>query len=320
MEWKLWKNIKKKLKEEKRSAEGQPKTTRDIIRQQQTWVGWLIFFVLTSIMAFPLTVLIHRVVPQTGWFLPVVVQLIVSGGLLILFRIFKFTVWTIIALVLAGLGISTAIGKYTYKDVGYDYLGFLYNISNEKKSLSDVFTQRPFPRYREFLKSSHFTPKVRQYSLKAATKNFSKYKKDDLWNYVQYFSIFKEINDQWQYVSDPTHRDYIAPAEESLETFCGDCDDYSVAVAACITSVGGTVRLVRTQTHVYPELKIENPKDFDRIKKLIRNKLFKKEVKKKKIYYHKDGYGDIWINLDYTAKYPGGKFLRDDFVSVLEIP
>ena len=304
----------------KREKREKPRTAKEIFHEQQTWVSRFIFLIIVAFLVFPLVVLLRRVFPVTGWIVPGIAGLVCTSGLFYLFRKIKFTIWTIIGVVLITLSITTLIGKYSFRDVGYDYSGFLYNVSNEKKSLKDVFLQRPFPKYREFLKASRFTPEVRQYSLKAATKNFSKQQKGKGWQYVQYFSIYKEIDSKWKYVSDPVHRDYIAPAEESLGTFCGDCDDYSVLMAACITSIGGTVRLVRTETHVYPELKIENKEDYKLVKNLIRNQLFSKVARKKKIYCHEDGYGDIWINLDYTDHYPGAKFLADDVISVLEIP
>ena len=304
----------------KREKREKPRTAKEIFHEQQTWVSRFIFLIIVAFLVFPLVVLLRRVFPVTGWIVPGIAGLVCTSGLFYLFRKIKFTIWTIIGVVLITLSITTLIGKYSFRDVGYDYSGFLYNVSNEKKSLKDVFLQRPFPKYREFLKASRFTHEVRQYSLKAATKNFSKQQKGKGWQYVQYFSIYKEIDSKWKYVSDPVHRDYIAPAEESLGTFCGDCDDYSVLMAACITSIGGTVRLVRTETHVYPELKIENKEDYKLVKNLIRNQLFSKVARKKKIYCHEDGYGDIWINLDYTDHYPGAKFLADDVISVLEIP
>lgn len=311
---------RERWKRRRREKREKPRTAKEIFHEQQTWVSRFIFLVLIAFLVFPFVVLLRRVFPVTGWIVPGIVGLVCTSGLFYLFRKIKFTIWTIIGVVLITLSITTLIGKYSFRDVGYDYSGFLYNVSNEKKSLKDVFLQRPFPKYREFLKASRFTPEVRQYSLKAATKNFSKQQKGKGWQYVQYFSIYKEIDSKWKYVSDPVHRDYIAPAEESLGTFCGDCDDYSVLMAACITSIGGTVRLVRTETHVYPELKIENKEDYKLVKNLIRNQLFSKAARKKKIYCHEDGYGDIWINLDYTDHYPGAKFLADDVISVLEIP
>ncbi len=311
---------RERWKRRKREKRVKPRTAKEIFHEQQTWVSRFIFLIIVAFLVFPFVVLLRRVFPVTGWIVPAIVGLVCTSGFFYLFRKIKFTIWTIIGIILITLSITTLIGKYSFRDVGYDYSGFLYNVSNEKKSLKDVFLQRPFPKYREFLKASRFTPEVRQYSLKAATKNFTKQQKGKGWQYVQYFSIYKEIDSKWKYVSDPVHRDYIAPAEESLGTFCGDCDDYSVLMAACITSIGGTVRLVRTETHVYPELKIENKEDYKMVKNLIRNQLFSKMARKKKIYCHEDGYGDLWINLDYTDHYPGAKFLADDVISVLEIP
>jgi hypothetical protein len=305
-------------KREKKNRQG--RSAREVFYKQQVWVSRVLFFLLAAFIVFPFVILLHRVFSVTGWVVPAIAGLVVTSGLFFLLRKVKFTIWTIIGLAFITVGITTVLGKYSFKDIVYDYSGFLYNISNEKKSLKDVFLQRPFPKYRQFLKASRFTPAVRQYSVTAATKNFTKYQKGNGSQYVQYFSLYKEVNSKWKYVSDPVNRDYIAPAEESLSTFCGDCDDYSVLMAACISSIGGTMRLVRTETHVYPELKIENKEDFNMVKSLICDKLFSKTARNKKIYYHEDGYGDLWINLDYTDHYPGAKFLTDEVLSVLEIP
>ena len=309
----------KKRRERRKHSILKNKSAKEIIHQQQTWVSRVLFFLLAGVIVFPFVLLLHRVFSVTGWVVPALAGLAATAGLFFLLRKIKFTVWTIIGLSLIVLSVTSVIGKYSYVDLCYDYVFFLNNISDERKSMRDVFLQRPFPKYWKFNKAAIVTTNVRQYSLKAATKNFSKYQNARGWQYVQYFSIYKEIESKWKYVSDPANRDYIASADESLETFCGDCDDYSVLMAACITAVGGTVRLVRTESHVYPELKIESQEDFELVQDLIRTKLFSKMAKNKMIYSHEDAYGDIWINLDYTDHYPGAKFMSDDIVAVLEI-
>jgi hypothetical protein len=40
--------------------------------------------------------------------------------------------------------------------------------------------------------------------------------------------------------------------------------------------------------------------------------LFTKESYRKQLHYHIDERGQIWFNLDYTAKYPGGPFLSEE--------
>ena len=311
--WKDKREERRKKRREKRiRGKFRKKSAKEIIHEQQTWVSRVLFFFLAAFIIFPFVVLLHSVFPDMTWILPAIIGLGATIGLFYLLRKIKFTVWTIIGIALITLSITSATGRYSFSDIGIDYRSILSN------GLS--FFQHPFPKYRQFIKATRVTPNVRQYSLKAATKNFAKQQKGAGWQYVQYFSIYKEIVSKWQYVNDPVNRDYIAPAEESLATFCGDCDDYSVLMAACVTSVGGTVRLVRTETHVYPELKIESKEDYDLVKRLIRKQLFTKASKNKEIYFHEDPYGDIWINLDYTDRYPGAKFMSDEIVSILVIP
>ncbi len=37
------------------------------------------------------------------------------------------------------------------------------------------------------------------------------------------------------------------------------------------------------------------------------------------IHYHIDERGNIWLNLDYTAKYPGGPFMNEEILSALTL-
>ena len=51
--------------------------------------------------------------------------------------------------------------------------------------------------------------------------------------------------------------------------------------------------------------------------KLIHEKLFPEQSRGRTIHYHKDEDGKIWINLDYTAGYPGGKFMGNDVIECI---
>ena len=82
-------------------------------------------------------------------------------------------------------------------------------------------------------------------------------------------------------------------------------------MAAAIKAIGGTVRLVLTNNHLYPELLIED-RDIRSVNYLV-NKLFPDS---EPIVYHTDEHGQNWINLDYTASYPGGKFMDEEIISV----
>jgi hypothetical protein len=56
---------------------------------------------------------------------------------------------------------------------------------------------------------------------------------------------------------------------------------------------------------------------MEHINLLIHNELFKQEAKGKKLFYHVDTDGKVWINLDYTAHYPGGEFLSEKVLGIL---
>jgi hypothetical protein len=136
---------------------------------------------------------------------------------------------------------------------------------------------------------------------------------------IQCFAVFKEINNRWNYVSDPKGREYIATATESLLYLSGDCDDHSILMAASIKAIGGTPRLIHTGGHLYPEIFIGNSVDLEAINYLIKNVLFVAESKRKSIHYHFDERGQVWLNLDYTAKYPGGPFMSEEILGALTL-
>jgi hypothetical protein len=155
----------------------------------------------------------------------------------------------------------------------------------------------------------------------ATTKHFRK-SKDDFRDYatiIQCFAVFKEINSRWNYVSDPKNKDYIATASESLAYLSGDCDDHSILMAACVRAIGGTPRLIHTDGHIYPEILIGTKKDFEAVNYLIKQVLFVNESKDKVVNYHIDERGQIWLNLDYTAHYPGGPFLSEEILGALTL-
>ena len=131
--------------------------------------------------------------------------------------------------------------------------------------------------------------------------------------------FLKKSTSRWNYVSDPKAHDYIATATESLLYFSGDCDDHSILMAASIKSIGGTPRLIHTTGHIYPEILIGTEADLEKVNYLIKNILFPKESANQKLHYHVDERGQIWMNLDYTAQYPGGPFLSEEILGALTL-
>jgi hypothetical protein len=90
-------------------------------------------------------------------------------------------------------------------------------------------------------------------------------------------------------------------------------------MAACIKSIGGTPRLIHTGGHIYPEILIGNKSDLETVNYLIKKILFVKESKGNQIHYHIDERDQIWLNLDYTATYPGGPFMSEEILGALTL-
>lgn len=217
---------------------------------------------------------------------------------------------------------GTIFGDYGFTAVFNDYKSMLYSMYNNPFP-QDIILKKllPFPNKSKVENSIDFqSPKVRNFALMATSKNFKNIKGyDEYRTIIQSFAVFKEINSNWNYVHDPKNEDYIASASESINYLSGDCDDHSILMAASIKSIGGTARLIHTDGHIYPEILIGNASDLETINYLIKKELFPFESKNQFINYHVDDRNQIWINLDYTAKYPGGPFMSEEILGILNL-
>jgi hypothetical protein len=90
-------------------------------------------------------------------------------------------------------------------------------------------------------------------------------------------------------------------------------------MAASVKAIGGTPRLIHTKGHIYPEILIGSNIDLEKVNYLIKNVLFVNESYEKQLHYHVDERGQIWLNLDYTATYPGGPFLSEEILGALTL-
>ena len=236
-----------------------------------------------------------------------------------------------LVLIILGVGIisiivSSARGGYSFQDAFQDYVVSLYNLQNNPVAVPLMAEDyEPFQDAFKVAEAVNYKgAEVRNFAVKIGTKHFGEFTDKNNRSLIQGFSVFKEINNNWVYVSDPVGEEYFASAGETINQqqydgkFNGDCDDHAILMAACLKFVGSEIRLVRTTRHIYPELRIGSKDQLDKATFLIRHKLFVKESKGKSIYYHVDQSGVIWLNFDYTSRAPGGKFLQEDIVGILE--
>ena len=151
----------------------------------------------------------------------------------------------------------------------------------------------------------------------------------------QICSIYGYLVSNWIYKADWKGLEYFQYSNESLKygkdvnkSGKGDCDDFSILLAALIESVGGTPRIIFAYGpqggHAYAQVYIGQDIGHDsKVSRMI--EWLKSEYGIKEVYTIKDdAYDDVWLNLDWwkdpmtskdVVKHPGGPlFNANDFV------
>jgi len=297
---------------------------KEKFRIKSPW-DMIIIFVLSILLTIPVFIIAHQNFITLDWAHYVdriVLFLVILIAFQLLLRALRRVTLISVIIYFIILGFGTLSGKYGFQSIFEDYRSMIYTMNDEAYPQDIIITKLlPFPNKSKILDAVEYqNPKIRNFALMSINNHFKNVKGYyENWTIIQSFAIFKEINSRWNYVSDPKGHDYIAKATESLRYLSGDCDDHSIFIAACIKSIGGTTRLIHTKGHIYPELLIGTKKNLDHINFLIKKVLFPNESKNKPINYHIDERGNIWLNLDYTAKYPGGPFMNEEILGALTL-
>ena len=285
----------------------------------------IIIFVLNILITIPVFIIAHQNFITLDWahhIDRILLFLIILTVFQLLLRALRRVTLISVILYVFMLIYGTLSGKYGFQSIFEDYRSMIYTMNDNPYPQDIIITKLlPFPNKSKIIDAVEYqNPKIRNFAIIAINKNFMDIKGyHDYSTIVQAFAVFKEINSRWNYVSDPKGHDYIAKATESVQYLSGDCDDHSIFMAACIKSIGGTMRLIHTKGHIYPELLIGSKIDLERINYAIKKDLFPTESKHKPINYHIDERGKIWLNLDYTAKYPGGPFMNEEILGALTL-
>lgn len=297
---------------------------REKFRLKKPWDSFVIFF-LSIIITIPLFIVFHQNLIDPLWYFSLdrillfIIVFAVVYGILYALRTISII---FLALYLLMLIYGSLFGNFSFNSVFDDYNSMIYTMNNNPFPQDIIIAKLlPFPNKDEILRAIEYeNPKVRNFAIMATTRHFKKIKgHSEYRNLIQCFAVFKEINSRWNYVNDPKYGDYIATAHESLLYFSGDCDDHSILMAACIRSIGGTPRLIHTKGHIYPEILIGTQNDIDKVNFLIKDVLFPHESDRKQLNYHIDEHNQVWLNLDYTAKYPGGPFMSEEILGALTL-
>lgn len=285
----------------------------------------IIIFVLNILITIPVFIIAHQNFIALDWanhIDRILLFLIILTIFQLLLRALRRVTLISVIIYVIMLLYGTLSGKYGFQSIFEDYRSMIYTMNDNPYPQDIIITKLlPFPNKSKIIDAVEYqNPKIRNFAIIAINKNFMDLKGyHDYSTIVQAFAVFKEINSRWNYVSDPKGHDYIAKATESVQYLSGDCDDHSIFMAACIKSIGGTMRLIHTKGHIYPELLIGSKIDLERINYAIKKELFPTESRHKPINYHIDERGKIWLNLDYTAKYPGGPFMNEEILGALTL-
>lgn len=297
---------------------------RDKLRIKKPW-DIVIISILNVLISIPVFIIVHWAIIDPDWPFESDRILLFIGILAVVQTILYFLRTIIIICVILyilALLYGSIFGNYGFSAVAEDYRSMMYTMADDPNPQDIIISKLlPFPNKSKIIKSIDYdNPKVRNFAVAATVTHFKKISVETKYRtLVQSFAVFKEIKENWNYVNDPKGREYIAKASESLQHFSGDCDDHAILMAAGVRAVGGTPRLIHTGDHIYPEILIGSKADFEAVNYLIKEKLFKEESKGEEIHYHIDERGQIWLNLDYTARYPGGPFMSEEILGALTL-
>jgi len=298
------------------------KVVRDRLSLPKPW-DTVVIFLLNILIAIPIFIIAHQNLINPEWWLHIdriLLFLIILIAIQLALRLLKTVIIICVFLYLIALVWGTLFGGYGFNAVYEDYRSMVYTMADDPNPQDIIISKLlPFPNKAKIIDAVNFdNPKVRNFALMATTKHFTNVKGfREYRRIIQCFAVFTEVRNRWNYVNDPKGQEYIAHASESLQHFSGDCDDHAILMSALVRAVGGTPRIIHTGGHLYPEMLIGNKADLENINYLIKEVLFVEESRGKEVHYHIDERGQIWLNLDYTAKYPGGPFMSEEILGEL---
>jgi len=283
----------------------------------------VIFGILTVL---PLAPMINRYIPPLmigEWNFDLVVSILLAGLFtFVVVRIFHFLIIPILVMFVAVILYNSLTNGRGFGTVINDYQVMVKsNWGKKEQKETDLivmpsFFDGPLTRTVRSIqnKVDYRDSVVRNFAITASLKYFDAYH-PKYGPVVRALSLFKEINNNFKYVSDSQRDEYFAtPRETILNGFGGDCDDHTILMVSALKAIGVHARMVLTEGHLYPELFCGDEKNFEKINTTIMS-LFSKEVKGN-IYYHEEN-GEYWLNLDYSARHPGGPYVSDKAFAII---
>ena len=286
------------------------------------------YHLLAVVLVIPLAPMINRMIPEmiigsfnADLFAAILLSLVIVRLILWLCKPLLIPASLLLGVLMM---INTLNQTYTVSTVVKDYRQLVsYNWDNRtrkekglylvKPSLFDTEVERAVKGIR--LQIVFNDSAIRNFAVKNSTKYFNdKYSKYG--PTTRYLSVFKYINSNFKYVPDPNKREYYATPSETIDNgLSGDCDDHTILMISALGSIGAKTRMVLTEDHVYPELYCASKQEFLQLQSAIMD-LFEKDHPQG--LYYREEKDAFWINLDYSAPYPGGPYANNKAYAIEE--
>lgn len=289
----------------------------------------ILSYVLGGLIVIPLAPFICKYIPPIivgEWNIDMFISILFAIAIVrFLLTMLKPLIIPVFIMVMGFFTYNQFTGKYAFGNMISDYRAIVENnwIAREEKQTDlisldpSLFTKPNNKTSRRVLAKMQYNDSVvRNFAVKHSLENFDEYR-NKYGMLTRQLSLFKYINAHFNYVPDNLRDEYFAtPKETILNGLGGDCDDHSILMASSLMAIGAKCRLVVIEGHMYPELYVGNKDDFEVMQQAI-IQLFR-DVKVNKIYYHEHN-DEYWINLDYTARHPGGPYLNEDVKYIISL-
>ena len=275
----------------------------------------------------PLAPMINRHLPPVmigTWNLDLVIAILAAFLLVMgVIKIFRPLIIPAFLLISTVLLYNLFTDSYTFPDVIRDYKNMVVtNWSHRDQKEKELFMINSIFQTRLEQLGNQMKDKVdyrdsvvRNWAVKNSLNDFNEYY-NKYGQTVRVLSLWKYINTNFKYVNDALRDEYFATPRETIENgMGGDCDDHSILMASAMRAIGANCRIVLTRTHAYPELQCTDKESLTLMKEAIVHLFGDKQINE--LSYHIRN-GQYWMNLDYTAPYPGGPYLSDTAYAIIE--
>lgn len=184
-----------------------------------------------------------------------------------------------------------------------------YNLSRHKKKLFEFLKDCNLNGDKKNLVNAcdYYDGSVRNKAVQLAGSDEGKL------NLGQICDIFDYCYKNWKYVNDPRVGEIYSKASSTLANgLNGDCDDFAIIMCAMVLAVGGEARINFAYGadggHAFTEMNLGS-EDLTLFQEYVKQR-YNLSSEDSEFWVRKDKDGNSWMNLDWWANRPAGKYFE----------